>query len=62
MQADSDRVWNDIISDGEGSSDVGADWYKATIAINASLSKDWTANAIRPDGTKGTVFAFGPKR
>lgn len=62
VQADSDRVWNDIISDGEGSSDVGADWYKATIAINASLSKDWTANAIRPDGTKGTVFAFGPKR
>eukprot|EP00546_Thalassionema_frauenfeldii_P010664 CAMPEP_0178921866 /NCGR_PEP_ID=MMETSP0786-20121207/15807_1 /TAXON_ID=186022 /ORGANISM="Thalassionema frauenfeldii, Strain CCMP 1798" /LENGTH=408 /DNA_ID=CAMNT_0020596109 /DNA_START=174 /DNA_END=1400 /DNA_ORIENTATION=+ len=58
VQADSDRVWNESVLSG----DVGQDWYKATIAINAHPTEPWTAQAVRPDGTLGTLFKFGAPR
>jgi len=55
VQADSDRVWRDQVLSGK----VGQDWYKATIQINAHADgTPWTAQAMRPDGTLGTEFAF----
>ena len=45
-----------------GDSDVGKDWYKASININASADEDWTAFATKPDGTDGTVFTFEAPR
>lgn len=60
IQRDSDAVWDTIIS--EGDSDVGKDWYKASININASADEDWTAFATKPDGTDGTVFTFEAPR
>ena len=61
VQAASDRVWNDLVlakgSDGS-QPQVGLDWYKATIAINAHPTEPWTAQAILPDGTLGTLFTF----
>ena len=60
VQADSDRVWEEILSgDADG---VGNDWYMATIAITADSTKDWTAHAVKPDGQPGTVFTFGPRK
>jgi len=59
VQADSDRVWNDIVMKGDT---VGQDWYKATININAHPTEPWTIQAVRPDGTLGTVHTFGPPR
>jgi len=60
VQADSDRVWGEILS---GNADgVGNDWYMATIAITADSTKDWTAHAVKPDGQEGTVFTFGPRK
>lgn len=41
---------------------VGRDWFKASIQIHARDDGDWTANAILPDGSKGTVFQFHPPR
>lgn len=58
VQTDSDRVWNESVLSG----DVGQDWYKATIAINAHPTEPWTAQAVRPDGTLGTLFKFGAPR
>lgn len=62
IQRDSDAVWDQIISeDGEG--DVGSDWFKASISIDAKKDEDWTANAVTPDGKSGTLFAFlAPRR
>ncbi len=60
VQEASDRVWNDVVlaKDSSGNSQVGLDWYKATIAITAHPTEPWTAQAIRPDGSLGTVFTF----
>jgi len=59
VQQDSDRVWEgNVVGDG---ATVGADWYKACIQIDADAmdpEKDWTANAIKEDGTSGASFAF----
>jgi len=55
VQHDSDRVWDEIVLNGGG---VGGDWYKATIHIQASREKDWTAFAVRPDGSLGKEFSF----
>lgn len=55
VQADSDRVWRDQVLTGK----VCQDWYRATIQINAHPDgTPWTAQAVRPDGTLGTEFAF----
>lgn len=66
VQADSDRVWEDVVmkkcgddGDGEG---VGNDWYKAAMRINAHVEKPWTIQAVRPDGTLGTEYTFGDPR
>mmetsp|Transcript_25910 Transcript_25910/g.31940 ORF Transcript_25910/g.31940 Transcript_25910/m.31940 type:complete len:535 (-) Transcript_25910:160-1764(-) len=68
IQKDSDAVWDTILAnaanaggDGEEKS-VGHDWFKATIHIEASGDKDWTAKAIRPDGTDGQAFTFEAPR
>ena len=55
VQEASDAVWNDVVLKGGG---VGEDWYKATIAIQAYADKPWTAQAVKPDGSLGTVFTF----
>jgi hypothetical protein len=56
VQEDSDRVWNDVVSNkGIG---VGKDWYKATFEIEAHRSKPWTIRAVRADGSYGTRFEF----
>jgi hypothetical protein len=55
VQADSDRVWKDVVLQKDG---VGHDWYKATIAIHAHETKPWTAQAVRPDGSLGTMYSF----
>ena len=73
VQADSDRVWNEIIMAGkndDGGEDggdeeegtVGKDWYKASMQINAHSHKSWTIQAVRPDGSLGTEYAFGDPR
>jgi len=59
VQTDSDRVWNESVLSG----DVGQDWYKATININAHpTGEPWTAQAVRPDGKLGTLFEFEAPR
>jgi hypothetical protein len=58
IQQESDRVWNEQVLSGK----VGQDWYKATIQINAFEDKPWTAQAVRPDGSFGTEFAFEATR
>lgn len=58
VQIDSDRVWKENVMKGN----VGQDWYKATIAINAHPTEPWTAQAIRPDGSTGTMYTFAPPR
>ena len=68
VQADSDRVWNEIImaedvgEEEEGAVTVGKDWYKASMQINAHSGKSWTIQAVRPDGSLGTEYAFGDPR
>jgi hypothetical protein len=57
VQRDSDRVWNENVLSGQ----VGRDWYKASIQINARASEAWTAQAIKADGTLGTEFTFERK-
>ena len=59
VQEASDSVWNDVVLKGQ---EVGQDWYKATIAINAYPDKPWTAQAVRPDGSLGTLHTFSNKR
>lgn len=54
VQKDSDKVWETEVLSGN----VGKDWYKATIAINAHPTEPWTAQAVRPDGSLGTEFTF----
>jgi hypothetical protein len=54
VQEASDKVWNEVVLQNK----VGQDWYKATIQVNAYPDKAWTAQAIRPDGTLGTLFEF----
>mmetsp|Transcript_25733 Transcript_25733/g.37746 ORF Transcript_25733/g.37746 Transcript_25733/m.37746 type:complete len:478 (-) Transcript_25733:126-1559(-) len=61
VQADSDRVWDELVMKG-GKDDVGGDWYKATIAIDAHPTKKWTATPIRPDGSRGKTFTFENKK
>ena len=56
IQADSDRVWNEVVMNPDTS--VGDDWYKATIQINAHLDKPWTACAVLPDGSFGKEYEF----
>ena len=55
VQADSDRVWDEVVMGGGG---VGDDWYKASMRINAHVDKQWTIQAVRPDGSFGTEYAF----
>jgi len=73
IQRESDAVWDAILlsdkEEGEGETSsgshgasVGRDWFKASIQIHARDDGDWTANAVLPDGTKGTVFRFHPPR
>ena len=57
VQKDSDNVWDNVVLKG----DVGEDWYKATINIQAHPTKPWTAQAVLPDGTFGTKFTFERK-
>ena len=59
VQADSDRVWDEVVMKGE---EVGGDWYKATMKINARADKPWTIQAVRPDGSLGTEYTFGDPR
>ena len=64
VQADSDRVWNDVImkaGDG-GKKGVGEDWYKASLRVNAYDDKPWTIQAVKKDGSLGTVYTFGEPR
>ena len=57
VQADSMRVWKDIVSSSEG--DVGHGWFKATIGIDAHDDAPWRVQA-RGDGASGsTYFEFG---
>jgi hypothetical protein len=58
VQADSDRVWNEVVLKNDG---VGEDWYKATIQINAHPTEPWTAQAVLPSGGLGTAFPFERK-
>jgi hypothetical protein len=58
IQTDSDHVWHNLILNPE--TDIGNDWFKATIQINAHPTEPWTAQAVKPDGTLGTTFLFGP--
>ena len=59
VQEASDKVWAADIEPADSA--VAADWYKATIQINAHATEPWTAQAVRPDGSLGTVFTFAPK-
>eukprot|EP00542_Grammatophora_oceanica_P022090 CAMPEP_0194035372 /NCGR_PEP_ID=MMETSP0009_2-20130614/7793_1 /TAXON_ID=210454 /ORGANISM="Grammatophora oceanica, Strain CCMP 410" /LENGTH=390 /DNA_ID=CAMNT_0038676697 /DNA_START=113 /DNA_END=1285 /DNA_ORIENTATION=- len=54
VQEASDRVWETEVMSGN----VGSDWYKASIVINAHPTEPWTAQAVKPDGTLGTKFSF----
>ena len=54
IQKDSEKVWETEVLSGN----VGSDWYRATIAINARETGPWTAQAVKPDGTLGKTFTF----
>ena len=58
VQEASDRVWEEVVLKNDG---VGEDWYKATIAIHAHPTEPWTAQAVRPDGSLGSVHVFEEK-
>ncbi|KAL7525771.1 hypothetical protein ACHAXR_001153 [Thalassiosira sp. AJA248-18] len=58
VQADSDRVWDEVVMKGG----VGSEWHKATMKINAHAEKPWTIQAVRPDGSLGTEYTFGDPR
>ena len=55
VQEASDLVWNTVL---DGTAGVGDDWFKATIQINAYESEPWTAQAVKPDGSKGILYTF----
>ena len=55
VQQDSDTVWEKQVLTRQG---VGKDWFMATIQITAHRDRPWTAQAIQPDGTLGTLFEF----
>ena len=59
VQQASDTVWKKVCS--HVTEGVGHDWLKATIQINAYADKPWTAQAVRPDGSLGTVYEFSPR-
>lgn len=59
VQEASDSVWNDVVLKGD---EVGQDWYKATIAINAHPTEPWTAQGVKPDGSLGKEFTFNKKQ
>jgi hypothetical protein len=59
IQEESDAVWNGQVLTHRG---VGEDWYKATIQITAHADRPWTAQAVRPDGTLGSLHEFLPKK
>jgi len=59
VQADSDRVWQNIL---HGEAGVGHDWFKASFQISGSDKDQWTACAIKQDGTQGDIFAFPKKK
>ena len=61
IQKDSDAVWDKIIAD-DGENDVGSDWFKASISIDANKDVPRTASAITPDGARGKVFEFQSPR
>lgn len=61
VQEDSDRVWKEIVMNRNDDERVGKDWYKATINIYGHDSEPWTAQAVRNDGTLGTMFTFERK-
>jgi hypothetical protein len=51
IQQESNAVWfNDVMK--------MDDWFKATIKITANADKPWTAQAVRPDGSLGTLYEF----
>ena len=58
VQKDSDKVWESEVLSGN----VGSDWYKATIAINAHPTEPWTAQAVKPDGSLGKTYTFEPRK
>ncbi len=63
IQTDSDAVWETILKNSNSAEkEVGHDWYKASIEIEASADRDWTAKAILPDGSNGKVFTFEAPR
>jgi len=67
IQRDSDAVWDEIMKNHDDSGfgeekKVGHDWYKASIKINASTNRDWTARAMKPDGVDGQIFSFEAPR
>jgi len=55
VKEDSDAVWAKLQS---SDSDVAASWFKATIAINASDDRDWTACALIDGKPEGEAFVF----
>jgi hypothetical protein len=58
VQAASDEVWQTQIQPSDSA--VAADWYKATIQVQAYDDRPWTAQAVKPDGSPGTLFNFAP--
>jgi len=56
VQEASSLVWEKVLN---GTAGVSDDWFKATIQINAHSTKDWTAQAVKPDGSLGTKYTFG---
>ncbi|KAL3802473.1 LOW QUALITY PROTEIN: hypothetical protein ACHAW5_009732 [Stephanodiscus triporus] len=57
VREDSDRVWDEIVTKGDGGG-VGGDWYKSAMRINAHSGKPWTIQAVRPDGSFGEEYTF----
>eukprot|EP00550_Attheya_septentrionalis_P007254 CAMPEP_0198289356 /NCGR_PEP_ID=MMETSP1449-20131203/7562_1 /TAXON_ID=420275 /ORGANISM="Attheya septentrionalis, Strain CCMP2084" /LENGTH=414 /DNA_ID=CAMNT_0043987665 /DNA_START=469 /DNA_END=1713 /DNA_ORIENTATION=+ len=62
VQADSDHVWKKMLDHSSNPGATGSTWYKATFEISGHETEPWTVAAIRPDGTKGTSYAFPPKK
>jgi len=64
VQADSERVWNEVWSDAPNKDDATATqtvtdgWYKACFHIDGDQSKPWKVTSILPDGRNGSVFEF----
>jgi hypothetical protein len=58
VQEESEKVWQRQVL----TEVVGKDWYKATISIQAHPNQPWTAQAVKADGTLGTIFTFEPPK